>query len=313
MEGRLLYDGCAAIEERVRIALHSTDSAVEEYLARVAGYREISLLGTRKKELPQHPHAICLKENKMYIGTWEGDVFVYEDYVYRERFRVAESRVVKIEEYREGVLIVHANGTISYVENKKGAVHKVEGYMNGVMHPYNPWLISQTETSMHVFDFSHGKGIFSGFSKDLSVFAVHPAGSCLLAAQKTARLIDLRTMESSVEMENVLEMKCGLFHSSSVEMVVSAKKRIKNIDIRTLTHINQIKTKTSATVLQEYKHSVFYSGPELYVRSVCPVTGKSLFVLEKTAKYMAANSTDLAIVGAERVVDIIGLGSKETG
>lgn len=305
MECRLLYDGCAFIEETVANRKYSVDSIAEEYLKRTKDYEEMSTMHERDAEISRQAHSVCISNTTMYVGTWEGDIFVYENYVYRERFKICSSRVVDIAEFDEGIVVSHANGAVAYVKEKRGRAHMIDGYVKGVVHPYNPWIISQTDKGMQVFDFSHGKTLYTGLTKDLSVFAVHPLGSCLLGSTYTAQIIDLRNMKSILEIENVKEMNAGMFHSSSAEMIVSAKRKIRNIDIRNMQHILQVKTKRTASVLHEYKSTLFYSGVDLYTRGICSVTGKSLFLYEKTAKHIASGADSMVFVGADKTVHII--------
>ncbi|KAH9386046.1 uncharacterized protein NEMAJ01_0942 [Nematocida major] len=301
MEDALLKDGCMEIEKTLSAAARTMDEAVCAYAARAKNYELVAQLEMKHaKTLPQQAHSVCMSGGKVYVGTWSGDVFVYEDGVYAERFQPGTTRVVKMEAHKGGIVVVHADGLVSYVKEKEGVLHQLPGYIRGAVHPYNPWLVSQSAAGLEVFDFSHGKSLCTGGAPGLSALSIHPAGSCLLSAGKTLCIVDLRCMQVAVEAENILEVQEGLFHSMGVEMIVSARKKIKTIDVRNMCQIKQISTRDTATVLCEHRDSLVYSGPSLYTRSICPVTGKSLFLLEKPALHIASDGQQMVLIDSAK-------------
>ncbi|KAI5161495.1 hypothetical protein NEAUS03_1622 [Nematocida ausubeli] len=302
---------------------------VDKYLSRIENYHSIQGLKKQSEwEIGRQATSICLAGSTLYSGTRDGDVFVYEGSSYTERFFVAPSRIVSMASTprgtdKKGVVILHEDGTISHVHERKGHAGKIDGFINGVIHADRSWVVSSTDTGVCVFDYNK-QSLQYGCAKkqkmqisstqaveiEKKVFAVHPDGNCVLMCDGTARLFDLRSMREEMEISNIKNIKAALFHTSRIEMIVSEERAIKTIDIRNVRMIRKIKTKKTAACLHEYKDGIFFSGIDMFTRGICPVTGKSLFVLEASSRLIASDE-NLALLSPEKVVTIYGEGIKE--
>ncbi|KAI5165259.1 hypothetical protein NEIRO03_0217 [Nematocida sp. AWRm78] len=281
---------------------------VDRYLSRVENYESISLLKQESQwEISKHPTAVCAVNNIIYSGTKDGYVFMYKDALYKERFCPTPSKVLGIESLpTTGIITLHESGTISHINQKKGILSHIDGFINGIIHKNNSWIISETDSGLSIFDYNkvsmyNTNNTNTSTNTSRKVFSISNENNYILLCDNTVRLIDIRTMKEEIEIKNIKNIKAGIFHSSSIEMIISQENRIKNIDIRNISVIKEIKTKYTASILHEYSDTLIYSGPNLFTRCVCPVTGHSLF-LHKESSCQIASSDSLILINSNRMI-----------
>jgi len=309
MEGAAGQRHRAAIQSELVSRSGGFDS-LKEYRKRLGEYAAVE--GARRGEsrkTARKATALACIGGEIYMGTRTGEIFVYsEALAFKEQFRAEESAVVRMKAFGDKIGILHANGAVAAVGDKKGKTWKISGYREGVFHPYLPLVISGTEGGIDIFDMEEGKAVCArpkesgGSGGGGCPIDVHPCGSCVLFSGDKSRLVDIRTMEVVGEVGAKMRVLTGIFHSSGVEMAVGARNRgLSVFDTRNFEEIRQIGSST-ATALCEFKSAIFYTGCGIGTRGVCPSTGKELFRADETGTAFGSEPETLYVSDENRNV-----------
>ncbi|KAI5171940.1 hypothetical protein NEFER03_1205 [Nematocida sp. LUAm3] len=278
------------------------------YKERTKQYSEILNL----KKTSEYPLSFSARKMKyfngfLYIGLPNGEVFLYkeeqEKFCYQERFQVTESPPVIIEE-RGYIIVGHSDGTVFSLRDKTCTTAKIPKIKASSLHPHTPLLISQAEGNLHFTDMQEIKEYVSPLKTQDIPLSVHKNGSSLLLRGKSVSLMDIRTMQKELELPEYKSISSGIFLSSGVDMVVTNRRHIHTVDLRTMESVKRIRTKNIANTLYEFNSCLFYSGDNLYARGVCSVTGSSLFPTTSPGAIFASNSSQLYIADANNTLSI---------
>ncbi|KAI5188410.1 hypothetical protein NECID01_0041 [Nematocida sp. AWRm77] len=299
----------AAIQKDVKTHAEK-QSPAEEYRARVEGYAKAAgLRGVQARKVPRKITAMAWHSGSLFCSGWTGEVFVYtKDLEFKEQFRAANQSVQSMRAYGDTLVLAHARGVVTAIENKRGVSTTIQGFKHGVLHPAHLLCIAQTETGLEVHSIEQGRGVGTAPQIRGKPVAVHPFGACVAISGQEGGLADLRTMKVEVPLEKAHTVGAGIFHSSGVDMVLGRKRNVDTIDIRNMGQIRKIKTKFTPTVFHEFQKAVFYSGGSLHTRGVCTITGTEFARIPEETTGFASTPDVLFSASASTVLHAFNAG-----